>query len=61
MYLNDNVASTLEILWQAENGGTQALICLDIYKPARTMPRHTIVFAIMITKLISQEIFSTMK
>lgn len=61
MYLNDNVASTLEILWQAEDSGRQALICLDIYKPARTMPRHTIVFAIMITKLISQEIFSTMK
>lgn len=59
MYLNDNVASTLEILWQ--DGERKVLVCLDIYKPARTLPRHTIVFALMTTKLISQGIFATME
>lgn len=61
MYLNGNVSSTLEILWQNEDSGKKTLVCLDIYKPARTLPKHKIVFAIMAAKLISQELSSTME
>ena len=61
MYLNGNVSSTLEILQQAEDSDKKTLICLDIYKPARTLPKHKIVFAITAATLISQELSSTME
>ena len=61
MYLEDNVASTLEILCKSEDEKAKVLICLDIYKPARTFQANKIVFAIMAAKLISHELFCTME
>ena len=61
MYLEDNVASTLEILCKSDDGKAKVLICLDIYKPSRTFQAQKIVFAIMAAKLISHELFCTIK
>ena len=61
MYLQDNIASTLEILCKSEDEKKKVLICLDIYKPSRTFQAQKIVFAIMAAKLISQELFCTME
>lgn len=61
MYLEDNIASTLEILCSSEDKNKKILICLDIYKPSRTFQAQKIVFAIMASKLISHELFCTME
>ncbi len=61
MYLEDNVASTLEILCKSEDEKCKVLICLDIYKPSRTFQAQKIVFAIMAAKLISHELFCTIE
>ena len=61
MYLEDNVASTLEILCKSHDEKERVLICLDIYKPSRTFQAQKIVFALMAAKLISHELYSTIE
>ncbi len=53
IYLSANIASTIEIMCKDENGKDQALICFDIYKPARSFDKEKIVFAISMAKIIA--------
>lgn len=53
IYLSANIASTIEIMCKDENGKDQALICFDIYKPARSFDKEKIVFAIAMAKIIA--------
>lgn len=56
LYLKNNIASTLEIKVKDKYENFKALICFDIYKPARTFAKEKIVFAIMIAKLITNNL-----
>lgn len=56
MYLSDTIASTLEILIRDSEGMEKALICFDVFKPARTFRKSKVVFALMISKLLANEL-----
>lgn len=53
LYVNNRIASTIEVLCKDENGKRKALICYDIYRPAQTFSKDKITFALMAAKLIS--------
>lgn len=53
LYVNNKIASTIEVLCKDENGKRKALICYDIYRPAQTFQKDKITFALMVSKLIS--------
>lgn len=53
LYVNNKIASTIEVLCKDENGKRKALICYDIYRPAQTFSKDKITFALMVAKLIS--------
>lgn len=53
LYVNNKIASTIEVLCKDENGKRKALICYDIYRPAQTFSKDKITFALMVSKLIS--------
>ena len=50
MYMEEAISSTIEM--KTEN----ALVCYDIYKPARTFPKEKIIFALLTAKLISERL-----
>ncbi len=56
MYLSDNIASTLEILIRDSEGVERALICFDVFKPARTFQKTKVIYALMISKLLANEL-----
>ncbi len=56
MYMSIDISSTLEIICNDENGNMKALVCYDIYKPARTFPKEKIIFAILAAKLIAKNL-----
>lgn len=54
MYISKNISSTIEVLCKDENGGRKALVCYDLYKPARTFSNVKVIFAIMLARKIAQ-------
>ena len=58
MYLAESIGSTFEILCKGKTGKPQGLICLDIYKPARTFDKSKIIFSLMIAKKLVKNINS---
>ena len=54
LYKANNVASTLEVLCRDDAGNPLALVCYDVFKPARTFPRQKIVFGILAAKLLAK-------
>lgn len=61
MYAENNVSSIIEYVAKDENENITALICYDIYKPARTFAKEKVVFAILVAKfLTNSSIFDMM-
>lgn len=56
MYVNAGINSTIEVLCKDERGENKALVCYDIYKPARTFETHKVVFALAAARLLSEKI-----
>ncbi len=56
LYMKHNIASTLEIQLKDKYERFKSLICYDIYKPARTFAKEKIVFAMLIAKLITNNL-----
>lgn len=54
MYISRNISSTIEVLCKDESGARKALVCYDLYKPARTFSPEKVIFAIMLAKKIAQ-------
>lgn len=54
MYSTNQVASVIEYARKDENGETKALLCYDIYKPARTFAKDKLVFAILMAKILTK-------
>lgn len=53
MYAGNNVSSIIEYAAKDENENISALICYDIYKPARTFAKEKVVFAILVAKFLT--------
>lgn len=53
MYAGNNVSSIIEYAAKDENENITALICYDIYKPARTFAKEKVVFAILVAKFLT--------
>lgn len=53
LYMNNDIASTIEVLCKDENGKIKSLVCFDIYRPAQTFQKDKITFALTLSKLIS--------
>ncbi|MBQ0050891.1 MAG: GGDEF domain-containing protein [Treponema sp.] len=56
MYNTNGIASTIEVNCKDENGNTKALVCYDLYRPARTFAKEKITFAIVVAKMIAKYI-----
>ncbi len=54
MYIDSKIASTIEILCSDEDGRKKALMCFDIYKPARSFAKEKIIFIIMAAKMLAK-------
>lgn len=53
LYVDNEIASTIEVLCKDDAGKIQSLICYDIYRPAQTFAKDKITFALTAAKLIS--------
>lgn len=54
MYSSNQVASVIEYAEKDAEGNTTALLCYDIYKPARTFAKDKLVFAILMAKILTK-------
>lgn len=55
MYHDSGIASTLEVLCKDECGKAKALVCFDVFKPARTFASAKIVFALIASRLLTDD------
>lgn len=53
MYRDSLVASTIEYALKDEKNNVKALMCFDVYKPARTFAKEKVVFSIMMAKILT--------
>ncbi len=53
MYVDNDVASVLEYVNRNEDGKAVAQMSFDIYKPARTFTKEKVVFALTMTKVLT--------
>ena len=56
IYRSKDIGSTIEVLCKDDSGAVKALICYDIYKPARTFKKETITQAIVWANLITRKL-----
>ncbi len=56
MYAQNNVSSIIEYTAKDENENITALLCYDIYKPARTFAKEKVVFALLVAKFLTNSL-----
>ena len=56
IYRSKDIASTIEVLCKDDSGAVKAIVCYDVYKPARTFKKETITQAIVWANLITRKL-----
>ena len=56
IYRSKDIGSTIEVLCKDDSGAVKAIVCYDVYKPARTFKKETITQAIVWANLITRKL-----